>query len=411
MYRVFLLAFCLAAALPGRVAAEDLSTREPAWNGLSELRALAERTGAAVITPEAIDATQLGPEDALLVVHPVEALPSVELSAFLRSGGRLAIADDFGTGRALLLAFGIGSFAPARDASIQLLRGNPHLMLATRQNAHPLSRGAAVLVTNRPQVITHRKLDPIYALRKDHDAIVLSGAVGKGRLVAISDSSLLINNMLQFDGNRAFARDLLAYLVGPARGRLYIAGSDAQWKFGVRRFGAENPLDSVKAVLAHVARLRLPPSAVTAMSIVLALLLLISVATALPRRAVYARRKYLELPPLPSGFSGQVDYYRVAGRNFLPPLLAFKFELESRLIAELRMRGQSSLSELLQALRARGMPESIVVAARELLVTLDATQGQTHGATPQISPRKFLALVATGQRILAALDAASGPSP
>jgi hypothetical protein len=412
MYCVFLLAFTFAPGLgrPGVARAEDLSTREPAWNGLTQLRSLAEQTGAAVITPEQIDVAQLGPDDALLVVHPVEPLPSAELSAFLRSGGRLAVADDFGTGRALLAAFGIGLYPPARTESTKLLRGEPFLMLATRQNSHPLSRSASVLVTNHPQVLTHRQLEPIYALREDHDAIVLSGAVGKGRLVAISDASVLINNMLQFDGNRAFARDLLAYLVGPKRGRLFIVGSDTQWKFGLRRFGSEHPLESVKAVLSHVARLRLPPSAVTALSIVLALLLSISIVTALPRRSVYARRKYLEIPPCPSGFAGQVDYYKAESRNFLPPLLAFKLELESRIIADIGASGQLSLGDLMKALRARGLSERSLQDTRELLVTLDATHAQTHGDMPQISSRKFSALVSTGQRILAELDGASSQS-
>jgi hypothetical protein len=413
VYCVLALAFggWLGLAGPSLGHAEDLSTREPAWNGLTELRTLADRTGAAVVTPESLDVSQLGPEDALLVVHPVETLPSAELSGFLRSGGRLAIADDFGTGRALLAAFGIGLNPPSRDESIQVLRHEPYLMLATRQNSHPLSRSAGVIVTNHPSVLSHRQLEPIYALRKDHDAIVLSGAVGKGRLVAISDASILINNMLQFEGNRAFARDLLAYLVGSARGRLYIVGSDTQWKFGLRRFGAEHPLESIKAVLSHVARLRLPPSAVTALSVVLALLLLISVVTALPRRSVYARRKYLEVPACPSGFAGQVDYYKTGSRNYLPPLLAFKFEIESRILSDLQGRAQLSLSELLKALRARGLSERSLEDTRELLVTLDATQAQTHGAMPQIAPRKFSDLVATGQRILAELDDASSPSP
>jgi len=413
VYCVLLLAFFATLVLvsPSQVRSEDLSTREPAWNGLTELRALAERTGAAVITPEQVDVSQLGPEDALLVVHPVEALPSAELSAFLRSGGRLAIADDFGSGRALLAAFGIAMFPPSGDASIRRLRDQPYLMIASRQNTHPISRNADVIVTNHPQVLSHRQLEPIYALRKDRDAIVLSGAVGKGRLVAISDGSILINNMLQFEGNRAFARDLLAYLVGPARGRLYLIGSDVEWKFGLRRFGAEHPLESLKAMLTHVAKLRLPASAVTALSLVLALLLLISVVTALPRRSVYARRKYLEVPACPAGFAGQVDYYKADGRNFLPPLLAFKFELESRMIADLRTKGQLSLSELLKALRERGLSERSVLDTRELLVTLDATHSQTHGAMPLVSPRKFSALVATGQRILAELDGRSSPSP
>lgn len=408
---VLALAFAPFAGYPRQPArAEDLSTREVAWNGLSELHRLAGTLGVAVVTPESVDVAQLGPDDAVLVVHPVEPLPSVELSAFLRGGGRLAVADDFGSGRALLGAFGIGMFPPARSGETRRLRGQQHLLVAARQSSHPLSRSAAALVTNHPQVLTHRQLEPIYALRPEGDAIVLSGAVGKGRLVAISDASLLINNMLQFEGNREFARDLLSYLAGSSRGRLFIVGSDVAWKFGFRRFGSEHPLESVRAVLAHVARLRLPPSAVTALSAVLALLLVVSVVTALPRRSVYARRKYLEVPQCPAGFAGQVEYYKSEGRNFLPPLLAFKFELESRIIADLGLRGQLPLADVLRALRARGLSERSLEGTRELLVALDATQARVHGATPQISPRKFSALVATGQRILAELDTWSHPS-
>jgi hypothetical protein len=126
---------------------------------------------------------------------------------------------------------------------------------------------------------------------------------------------------------------------------------------------------------------------------------------------VYARRKYLDIPPCPAGFAGQIAYYKLEGRNFLPPLLAFKFELESRIIADLGASGQLSLSDLMKALRARGLSERSLQDTRELLVTLDATHAQTHGEMPQISPRKFSALVATGQRILAELDGASSQSP
>jgi hypothetical protein len=402
MYCGFTLAFVTFPAL-----AEELSLGETAWNGLSDLRGMAEATGVAVITPSSIDVATLGPEDALLVVHPVEPLPSVELSAFLRSGGRMAIADDYGTGGALMAAFGIGLHSPLVEDEPRMLRGRRHLLLASRQTTHPLSQSASDLVTNHPQVLGHRQLDPIYALGRGRNAIVLTGAVGNGRLVAISDASLFINNMLLFEGNRGFARDLLAYLTGSGRGRLYLVASDARWNFGLRRFSAEDPLESVRAILAYVARLRLPPSAIVAMSVVLALLLAIAVVTALPKRSVYARRRYLEIPETPAGFAGQVDYYRDRARNFLPPLLAFKFELESRILSDLALRGQLSLAEVLRALRERGLPERSLSDTRELLVALDATQSGTQGATPRISPEKFSELVSTGRRILAEIDAVS----
>lgn len=408
MYCVLALAFWTTAA-----AAEDLAIAETGWNGLSQLRELADETGNAVLSPRSIDVGHLGPEDALFVVHPVESLPSAELSAFLRAGGRMAIADDFGTGGALLSAFGIGLHSPLIEADQRMLRGRPHLLLATRQASHPLSRSASELVTNHPQVLGHRQLDPIYALGRGKNAIVLTGAVGNGRLVAISDASLFINNMLQFEGNRAFARDLLGYLMGAGRGRLYLVGSDTHWSFGLRRFRAEDPLESLRSILAHVARLRLPASAIMAMTIVLALLLLIAAVTALPRRSAYARRRYLEVPDSPAGFAGNIDHYSAHDRDLLAPLLSFKFELESRLITELSLRGQLALGDVMRALRERGLSERSLGDTRELLVALDAAQSRSQASTPsaqRVAPEKFSELVTTGRRILAELDAASRPT-
>jgi hypothetical protein len=397
---------------PGRARAEDLSVRRAAWNGLSQLLAIA-RTGGEVLTPSQIDASALQPTDVLLVIHPVAPLPVAELARFLRKGGRLALADDFGTGGGtgaqLFAAFGMGMHAP-KSVNPHRLRNNPELLIASPVVGHLLADGADALVTNHPQVIYHPDLTPIFALDGNQNAIVLSGAVGKGRLVAISDASLFINNMLEFRGNRAFARNLLRFLRGPQSTHLYLLGSDTQWLSGFRQMTTGNPLARVSAMLTRLAAPRLPPLAVLAISIVLAAVLLAAAATALPRRSAYARRAYLRTPDCMAGMVGRVSYHATTNRNCLGPLLVLKLELEHRLVARLHLQSQPQREQVLRELLASGFSAAGVREVADFMLTVDRLQDASLGTETHVPARHFSELVAKGRRILAELDAASQPS-
>jgi hypothetical protein len=391
------------------VGAEELSLNCSAWNGLSELRTLASSQGD-VFAPERIDVAQLDASDALLIVHPVTPLPTSELAKFLRKGGRLAVADDFGTGRDLFAAFGMGLHAPGRDAP-RSLRNNPALLIATPLAGHTLADGVDALVTNHPQVIYHPDLTPIFSLSSGHGAIVLSGAVGRGRLVAISDASVFINNMIELPGNRAFASNVLRFLRSSPRTRLYLADSDTHWLSGFRQLTTGNPLARVSAALAQLAKPRLPALAVLAIAVVLATVLLAGAATALPRRSAYARRAYLQNPDVGAGMAGRVQYYARGHRNYMGPLLVLKLELEHRLVEHLDARGQPQRSEILQALHDRGWSEARVRELSDFMLTVDRLQSGALGTETQVPARRFSELVGVGRRILAELDAASTRNP
>jgi hypothetical protein len=386
------------------VRAEELNVQRRAWNGLSELLAIARSKGA-VLTPAQLDASQLEASDALLIVHPTAPLPIPELAKFLRKGGRLAVADDFGTGRALFAAFGMGVHLPNR-ASSRSLRDNPQLLIATPLVGHALADGADALVTNHPQVVYHPDLRPVFALSGSRGAIVLSGAVGKGRLVAISDASVLINNMLEFPGNRAFARNLLHFLRASPSTRLYIAGSDTLWMSGFRHLTTGNPLARLAAALAQLARPQLPALAVLALSIVLAAVLLAAAATALPKRSAYARRAYLRTPECVAGMAGRVGYYAGAERSYLGPLLVLKLEVERRLVARLHSQGQPHRDQVLEGLRAAGWSEDQVRELADFMQGVDRLQDASVGTEMRVSGRQFSELVASGRRILVDLDVA-----
>jgi hypothetical protein len=383
------------------VAAEELSVQRSAWNGLSELLAIARSQGS-VLTPAQLDASRLEASDALLIVHPTTPLPTVELARFLRKGGRLAVADDFGTGRTLFAAFGMGMHPPNR-ASSRSLRGNPELLIATPLAGHTLADGVEALVTNHSQVIYHPDLRPVFALSGSRGAVVLSGAVGKGRLVALSDASLVINNMLQFPGNRAFARNLLRFLRPSTNSRLFIADSKTVWMSGIRHLTTGDPIARIAAALEQLAKPQLPAPAVFALSIVLAAVLLVAAVTALPKRSAYARRAYLRTPECVAGMAGRVAYYAGADRSYLSPLLLLKLEVERRLVARLRVSEPAQREEIVRGLRAADWSQDQIQELSDFMQGVDRLQDGSVATDLRVAGRQFSELVAIGRRILAEL--------
>ena len=203
-----------AAAAPFDLASSD-------WEGCAQLVeiARAELGPSRVLVVDELDYEQLGANDGVLLIHPQGTFDVDELTAFMKLGGRVAVADDFGDGDRLLDRFRIQRQAPPSDP-LQTLRGNVQIPIASPASSHPIVADVAQVVLNHPTVVRHPDLSPLLRIpRSGGDAgpeVALAGQVGEGRLVAIGDPSILINSMLRFPGNRAFARNLAAYLLDGA---------------------------------------------------------------------------------------------------------------------------------------------------------------------------------------------------
>ncbi|MFI5306754.1 MAG: DUF4350 domain-containing protein [Polyangiales bacterium] len=413
-----------------RADASDYGPDNRGWNGASELLAIAQQTGIEVRAQERIDLASLRPTDGLLVLYPRHAPPRVDLSAFMVEGGRLAIADDFGAGASLLAAFGVSRSAPHAVPAERRLRGNPNLLIAKPRIHHPLSENVLAVVTNHPQVLHHPELEAVFSLDDQRGAVVLTGAVGKGRLVALGDPSMLINNMLELRGNRELARNLVRYL--SQGGRLFIATPETELTGRYPSVAAADPLAAVRAGLRRIAQARLPPSAVRASTLIVAALLLLAASSALPRRSSYERA--VSLPPAETvaGFAGRVRYFAAKDRNLLTPVLAYKLELEHGLLEGLHLLGRPSqgapqsplasalsrpsatvsLDELSSAMRQAGLGEVLIGEARALLVELEelARAKDLPPEPPHVGERKFRGLLAAGDRILRAVGRPGGQS-
>jgi hypothetical protein len=235
----------LAALLcaPTRAAAAAFDVNDTTWEGCSEFLEIARsELGVARVQPVAVlDWSQVGPDDGVLVLHPLQALDPDETTAFMKAGGRLAIVDDFGRGEDTLRRFQIERIAPP-SRPVAALRNRPALAIAEpvvdimgghAVGPHPVVSHVQRLVTNHATGLRHPNLSPVLRIRaiNEPDVIIgVAGQVGKGRLFAMSDPSALVNMMLRYPGNRAFASGLARYLVDEdgtqsRKGRLFVVAN------------------------------------------------------------------------------------------------------------------------------------------------------------------------------------------
>jgi len=259
--------------LAGPASGKGFEVADTSWEGTSELYALAQQElgKAKVEVLASADFERLGKDDGLLVLHPERELDYNELSAFLRAGGRMAVLDDRGEAAHFLARFQIHRVEAPRNPA-QSLRDNPNLAIAVpaveqvagqEQNRHPVVAGVDRVVTNHPTALVHPNLTQVLkipALGEPDATLAVTGIIAKsGRLFAMGDPSVLINEMLRYPGNRAFASGLLKYLVendaGVSRGgKLYILANDFSQKghFGGSR-GALGELSNLSDTLAEFA--------------------------------------------------------------------------------------------------------------------------------------------------------------
>ncbi len=229
------LAALVCVLVSTRAFAAPLDPKGQDWEGLSQLVEMAEAElgPSRVVTTTRLDVGGLEREDALLLVHPQAPLDVDEISAFLRAGGRVILLDDYGTGDELLARFDIRR-VPLPSRPSEMLRGNPAFAIAEPASSHSAVRDVGRVVTNHATGLVQDALSSVLVVRGDGEPDVLvsvAGVVGQGRLLAVGDSSVLMNSMLRYPGNRALASALVRYATeddawGRREGKLYVLAND-----------------------------------------------------------------------------------------------------------------------------------------------------------------------------------------
>lgn len=410
------LAVAALTLVPARANAADFEPSGEHWTGLSSLVSLARTEHVPLTAPPRVDLSRLRAADGLLLVGNGPALSIQGLQSFLRAGGRAAVAADFQRGGADVLRWfriELSDF-PAGGLDAELERGNPALPIAFPRSQHPLCVGIDGIVTNHPRIVGHARLRPVLGFTAHgDDALVLTGRVGGGRLVAIADPSVLINNMQRFPGNRQFAKNLLHYLVADREGGRVVLASGATRVVGdFGRTKPRSPLDALNDAMRELASLSTPPLATRLGALVLLVAGLTVIALGVPRRSPYDARHLQPVRVLAGGFAGRMQLFEAGRANLLYPTLIYKGVLEAEVLRRLGSARVLSLREVMDRMQERGVPRAEVKRFKALMVQLDLLKREQDRppAPPMVRAAAFHDIVARGEAVLACLRGESAAS-
>lgn len=367
-------------------AQADFEAENDAWNGYSSFVAVARASGAVVLA-RPLDLDDVRPDDAIVVVGPRAAPPTGELARFVDAGGRLVIMDDFGATAELLSRFGIAREAP--PAGVPHVRGQDGLLVARPLYHHPLTEGVEAVITNRPAVVRHAQLEPLIGFEQSRAGIVLTGVVGRGRLVVVADPSVFIDLMIPLRGNRKLAENLVAvvrsegsvlYFVPPSAEIVgeFDPASSAPWPTRAQSF------------LARIATLELPGDALRiAAATVLALLALLG----------WAATSHGD----PYAFAFELSRARpAAGATRVEAATALHDELTAELSRRLSTRPELLIEDLPRTLAGAGVAPATVKDWTLLMRDLRHIYVEAQlGRAPRVSKATLERLVARTQPIFA----------
>jgi hypothetical protein len=385
MARFGLILCVMSAFLAGArwAHAGPFDVKEVDWEGCSGLFELAraELGDSRVVAVSALDWSDLKPEDAILLIHPDHAIAADKLAAFLRADGRIAVLDDFGAGDKILERFGIERVPPPARP-LATLRRNADLIIAEpvtesingeTAGVHATVANVERLVTNHPMGLRNPKATPVLKMRSidgDDVLLALAGPVPfeegpRGKLLAMGDPSALINQMLRYPGNRAFAIGLLHWLAedgsGVSRGGrvLVVANhfSETGAFAGMDQFKSEleNRMKDAEHELRRVFQSGL--SGVVGLALAALVAFAVGVWTTNVASRVYRRRQPSFTRPVPlvaqGGMAGRAAILAASSTPRALAVLELKNALEEALAHELGLAGNVPTGVLVDEIRRR----------------------------------------------------------
>jgi len=208
---------------------EDFSTYNADWNGAAQIKELSS-VNHTVISLPAHQVLPLSKPDnsALVVLGPRSSFSENDVEGikkFVRSGGLLIFADDFGSGNDLL-----NRFTPSVSFSHFLLQDDVSFWKNTTfavvrtdiQNVgnitlnYPTSlviKDSSINVSaysSRFSWLSHNGSGTgSFILERESYPVIAEISFGQGKIVAISDPSIFINSMLALNDNKALLEELI----------------------------------------------------------------------------------------------------------------------------------------------------------------------------------------------------------
>jgi hypothetical protein len=436
-WSVLLVALALVATPTRTAAAAAFDYNDESWQGASELLAVAR----SVANPNRVKLVaelnydDLTAQDAVLVLHPEVLLDFESLRSLFEQGGRLAILDDFGKSNLFFDRFGIERIQAPMDPSATL-RGNWHLPVGTpadvvgndgsvQPNAHPLLRGVEAIYLNHPSGLTANGLTKILEIRRKNGPAVtmavsaISANAQQGRLLVMSDPSALINLMIRYPGNLAFAQNIIRYLTEDdahrAEGRLFIVSNrfGQTGHFSAARGFWENSAETIDRVASEL-RQGLPPALLISLTAMVALAIAGWVAKHIWRPSPLALPRALR--PLAAidqaGWPGRVAVLAAPTTHPALLLVELREAFRERLVQLLALDRNTSSSAIVSAVESRSLlPAPLQAALRDLLAEVDAAERAVITRKPmRVSKQKLTRLLHQCLEILDCLTSLERPN-
>jgi len=418
----------LCAATGALAAPFDLAGSD--WEGCAELVRLArgELGPGRVVATAQLDFHELRPEDGVVLLYPEKSLDEGELAKFMRAGGRVVLLDDFGRGDTLLRHFGMERVASPRRPA-EFLRKNPQLALAEPASAHPVVSDVTRVVTNHATGLAHPDLSPVLKIRGNGEpdvVVAVAGAVGQGRLLAVGDPSIVMNSMLRYGGNKAFARGLLRYAVdhdswGKRGGRLFIAsgGFEQKGTYGEEEGSWGEWAHQLREAMESLRHDGLPAALAYALAIALGLALVVWVGSRAGRlhKPVSPRFVRRTAAVAQGGVAGHAAVIAAPQTSRVLAILELKSALEEQLTSMLGLAKVPPHQELLAEIASRRLLDAEgVVALRRLLLRMSSVETmvvfqRSGGMVQPIRDNEVVTIARTVTQLLEAARSSPGARP
>jgi hypothetical protein len=322
------------------------------------------------------------------------------------------IADDFGQAHDALAALGMLTDVGAPRAS-HYWHDHVFAPIATPKTDHPLADNVSEVVTNHPASF-QRVTNATIVIGFDDGALVVAGERGTGRFVAISDPSILINEMLRepFAGNVTLATNMLRWLSRDGRARRVVLlhgdapmyGDPPPFVYDPRGGKVAQSVDAIDEWLGAAREWSMIPATMKGLAAALGVLLVALALFALPIRrgptvdGTWTKFARPQRRDEPHSLIATADHDGGRGRSLLVVACVLRDHVQRLLEAALgRSEPLYTLGEaelLAQLARASGQPAA--TALGRVYKRLRALPSRGQAAAPwsagQLRPREFDAL-------------------
>jgi hypothetical protein len=323
-----------------------------------------------------------------------------------------------------------------------MLRDNPAFAIAEPGATHPVGAGVAHVVTNHATGLENPSLSPVLIIHGSTPGtevvFALAGTVGKGRLLVAGDASVVMNSMLRYPGNRAFAEGLVRYSIEDERyangdvregGKLYVLTNDFET---TGSFGDGSPFWSAasearRAIVDSIETTRnsgMPPVVAYLAAVVVAVGVMVwTGARAGKTHKLTVPRFTRKIPVVAQGgIAGHAAVLGAPGTSRALAILELKSALEEELATRLGLQKAAPPDQLVAQLRAmRLIDEASARALLRVFAQMASIENRVArgeaGGLPQLraspSDAEVLTLAATVRELRAALgltERATSPS-